>query len=228
MRVHASRRAAAAALASLASLAALPPPRPALAANADIERFRLDTARRANPSLPIAFTKLDGERAEQLELLSRQPDAPSALLPSGVRTIDLMSGVGPTPSDGDRVYLHWKLWAGGFPTAAGGSAQPIDSSYAEISPTMAILGSPAGRITKGLDLGVRGMQEGAWRRLVVPAALGYGDAGLASTETKSRKGVAPGADLYYEVRMMDAGSGRCDQLLRVERVKSSSCVRGLY
>ena len=72
-----------------------------------------------------------------------------------------------------------------------------------------------------LDLGVRGMQEGAWRRLVVPAALGYGDAGLPSTETKSRKGVAPGADLFYEVRMMDAGSGRCDQLLRVERVRAA-------
>ena len=42
------------------------------------------------------------------------------------------------------------------------------------------------------------------------------------------RSIAPGADLYYEVRMMDAGSGRCDQLLRVERVKSSSCVRGLY
>ena len=49
--------------------------------------------------------------------------------------------------------------------------------------------------------------------MIVPASLGYGDAGRTARQTTSRQVVPPGATLYVDVHMMDAGSGKCDRLI---------------
>ena len=94
-----SRRAFAAAAASL--LAAAPPTRRAAA--------------------------LSNEEALKLEAWSRT--AEGQLLPSGVRVIDVLEGSGPTPSKGDRVYIHYKIYSKAFD-----SGEPVDASYFRTRP----------------------------------------------------------------------------------------------
>ena len=196
-----SRRAFAAAAASL--LAAAPPTRRAAA--------------------------LSNEEALKLEAWSRT--AEGTLLPSGVRVIDVLEGTGPTPSKGDRVYIHYKIYSKAFD-----SGEPVDASYFRTRPVDFVLGSPGAPLERastappmpavlaGVDLGVTGMREGGWRRLVVPASLAYGDDGL---RTKSSRQIKPGESAFVDVRLMDGGSGRCDAILRGQGMrKSVSCERG--
>ena len=86
------------------------------------------------------------------------------------------------------------------------------------------------------------MREGGWRRMVVPAALAYGEAGLRKTgrapggfSNKSEKAgfaVKPGQHVFFDIRLVDGGSGRCEELLRppgisedeAGRRKSLSCM----
>ena len=178
----------------------------------------------AADTLGIEFRKLGSDDAERLAALSRA--AEGELLPSGVRVIEMMRGRkdGAAPAEGTKVWLHFKLWTGSFD-----KGQPIDASDFDTRPIGYTVGSPTGRALPGIDEGIRGMREGGWRRLVVPASLGYGDEGWAGTLTKSRKWVKPGEQLYVDVRLMDGGSGKCEVLLggkEAERLKSISCVRG--
>ena len=102
-------------------------------------------------------------------------------------------------------------------------SRSVDSTTSRPCPSDSrVLGS-TNPFFAGLDAGVRTMKEGGWRRLVVPAALAFGDAGLKPAATASRKAVPPGASLFVDVRLLDAGSGRCDDLIRVKGVKSAMC-----
>ncbi len=181
-----------------------------------------------------AHAKLSNEEALALEDMSRLPDA-GTLLPSGLRVIDLQVGDGPKPALGDRVYVHFKVFAGGFDTIP-----PVTVTWAANNrPAMWFLGKPdvvergpapsvpTTSIPPGIDAGVLGMREGGWRRLVIPAELGYGEAGLLRPTGRGLYLVPPNQPIYVDLRLMDGGSGRCDQILRIERVpKSISCVRG--
>ena len=51
---------------------------------------------------------------------------------------------------------------------------------------------------KGWDLAIMDMQEGEARRLVIPAALGYGDRGAGGK-------IPGGATLYFEVELAELG-----------------------
>ena len=135
--------------------------------------------------------------------------AEGTLLPSGIRVIDVNRGRDDArlPATGDRVYAHFKVWnSRGFR-----SGVPVDSSFANVKPYDWFLGSPDERMRPGFDEGVRGMREGDWRRLVVPARLAYGEAGLL----KNARGavlVKPNEDVYVDLLLMD--SAMCDELLR--------------
>ena len=156
----------------------------------------------------------DGE-IDALEAVSQQPGAGS-VLPSGTRVIDLVVGTGPLPARGDEVYCHYKVWADGFR-----SGPVADWTYLDGRPYDWRLGEPTDRIPMAVDEGVAGMREGGWRRLVVPKA--YGDAGLRRINplkgggryTPPRAGfvIQPNSVAYFDLIMVDGGSGRCAQLL---------------
>lgn len=176
------------------------------------------------------YAKLSNEEALRLEAASLTD--PGTVLPSGIRVIDVLVGVGPQPEIGTLVYAHWKVWPRRF------DGPPVDASYFDTRPSAWTLGDPSvvtrgppykptASLPAGIDQGLQGMREGGWRRLVVPAALGFGEAGLPKGGRVEGYSVPPGADLYVDLRLMDGGSGRCDQLLRLEQVpKSISCKRG--
>ena len=200
--------------------AALPRPPPAEAALA---------------SAPLAIQQLTRDEIDAL--LAKARSDGGKLLPSGVRVVDLVVGDGPRPSKGSRVWVAFKVWANGFD-----AGQVADLSFLDGKPYDYALGAPTDRIPAGVDEGIAGMREGGWRRMVVPAALAYGEAGLRKTgrapggfSNKSEKAgfaVKPGQDVFFDIRLVDGGSGRCEELLRpagisdeeAGRRKSLSCM----
>jgi len=184
----------------------------------------------------LSAAELDG-----LDALSQRPLA-GFVLPSGVRVIDLVVGSGPQPAKGSTVYCGFTVWSGGFR-----SGQAADLSFLDQRPYDWVLGTPTDRMPPGADLGAQGMREGGWRRLIIPAALAYGEKGLRKTGRRpagldgateayrsDRAGYAvkPNSDVYFDLRMLDGGSGRCDRLLRppgmkledARKLRSPTCV----
>ena len=169
------------------------------------------------------FKGLSTEDISRLDAASRQPDAGFVLSPLGVRVIDLVTGDGPVPTTGNRVYAHYKIWADGFR-----SGPVADYSFQDNRPYGWDLGQPTERIPAGVDAGVAGMREGGWRRLVVPASAAFGDAGLRRVSygptgrfigAKAPYVLRPGATAYVDLVLVDGGSGRCDRLLRPSGVE---------
>ena len=187
------------------------------AKNEDIVRFELEKARRKYGTLPSTYRpNLSNDDALAFELLSRQVAISAS---STVQIIDVMEGDGPMPADGQRVYLHYKVWVGGFDRG-----QPITASYFKQNPVYWVLGEePPAELVEGIVSSLNGLREGGWRRLVIPPALGYGHAGLPGSQTLSRLSVPPDSTLFVDLRMMDAGSGRCDTLIRQAKLKSVTC-----
>jgi peptidylprolyl isomerase len=94
------------------------------------------------------------------------------------------------------------------------------------------------RMPVGADEVMLGMKEGGWRRAIIPAKLAYGEEGLRQTGVGGAKTnvfvVPPNTDVFFDLRLMDGGSGRCEELLHppgvsekvTGRLKSIGCVRG--
>ena len=180
------------------------------------------------------FKELSTAEMERLDALSRTADA-GVVLPSGVRVIDLVQGDGPRPQVGDRVYVQYKLWADGFR-----EGKAADVSFFDNRPFDWILGDPpSDRIPKGADLGVVGMREGGWRRVVVPGDLSFTD-GLRKINrgptgryvgAKAPYVIQPRSPTYWDLILVDGGSGRCEKLLRppgvserdAKKLKSLTC-----
>ena len=177
------------------------------------------------PTRP-ALARMSAEEMDALELKSLSN--PGVLLPSGVRVIDVLEGTGPLPAKGDRVWTHFKVWSGGFRKGV-----PADSSFKDTRPYDWSLGTPDARMLVGADEGAQGMREGGWRRLVIPARLAYGEVGLPFG-TRGAYLIKPNEDVYFELNMVDGGSGKCMSVLAPasvpekgqRRLKSISCVRG--
>ena len=102
---------------------------------------------------------------------------------------DVKTGAGPAAKAGDRVSVHY------VGTLADGTQ--FDSSRDRGQPFTFPLG--AGRVIRGWDVGVAGMQAGGVRQLVIPPEEGYGARGTPGGP------IPPNATLHFEVELLQIG-----------------------
>ncbi len=105
--------------------------------------------------------------------------------PSGLQYEELNDGTGAAAKAGDSVEVHYTGWLT--------DGTKFDSSLDRRQPFAFRLG--AGQVIKGWDEGVVGMKIGGKRKLVIPAALGYGARGFAGA-------IPPHAELTFEVELL--------------------------
>lgn len=70
----------------------------------------------------------------------------------------------------------------------------FDSSYAKGRPFQCVIGT--GRVIKGWDQGLMGMQVGGKRRLLVPAHLAYGERQIGAH-------IKPNSNLIFEIELLE-------------------------
>ncbi|MFZ4623494.1 MAG: FKBP-type peptidyl-prolyl cis-trans isomerase [Rhodoferax sp.] len=108
---------------------------------------------------------------------------------SGLEYEDNTIGTGEIAAAGHEVTVHYTGWL----YQDGIEGTKFDSSKDHQSPFVFNLG--AGRVIKGWDEGVAGMQVGGVRTLIIPAALGYGARGAGGV-------IPPDATLKFEVELL--------------------------
>jgi FKBP-type peptidyl-prolyl cis-trans isomerase FkpA len=98
---------------------------------------------------------------------------------------DFIVGSGPAAKAGDHVSVHY--------TGTLADGTKFDSSVDRGQPFSFPLG--AGRVIKGWDVGVAGMQVGGKRKLIIPSDEGYGPQGYAGL-------IPPDSTLVFEVELL--------------------------
>ena len=109
---------------------------------------------------------------------------------SGLQYKDVKIGSGSPAKAGTKVTVHYTGW---LQNPDGSMGKKFDSSRDSNQPFSFVLGT--GNVIKGWDEGVQGMQVGGQRRLVIPAALGYGQRGAGGV-------IPPGATLIFDVELL--------------------------
>ena len=104
---------------------------------------------------------------------------------SGLKIEDLEVGSGVEAVAGKTVTVHYIGWLE--------EGDKFDSSLDRNAPFRFPLG--AGRVIRGWDEGVAGMQVGGKRRLTIPPQLGYGAAGAGGV-------IPPDATLIFDVELL--------------------------
>jgi FKBP-type peptidyl-prolyl cis-trans isomerase FkpA len=109
--------------------------------------------------------------------------------PSGLQYEDTTVGGGPEAVARKRVRVHYTGWL----YKDGQAGAKFDSSKDRNEPFVFFLGG--GEVIQGWDEGVQGMKVGGTRRLIIPAALGYGARGAGGV-------IPPNATLLFEVELL--------------------------
>lgn len=102
------------------------------------------------------------------------------------------TGAGESIAAGQVASVHYTGWLHD-PEAADERGTKFDSSVDRDAPFQFPLGQ--GRVIRGWDVGVDGMQVGEKRELIIPALWAYGDRGAGNV-------IPPGATLLFEVELL--------------------------
>ena len=141
----------------------------------------------APPPIPIEETEFANELGIDLDQMTR--------LESGVYILDIVVGEGLTPTEGDSVWVHYKLWLpDGFlveDSRAGDNEEPVGLLFRPL---------PLGPLIPGWVEGVKGMREGGTRKLVIPSHLAYGEYGVRGS--RGDYIIPPNANLVFEVELV--------------------------
>ena len=112
---------------------------------------------------------------------------------SELQMTDTAVGDGATAESGQTVYLHYTGWLYD-PSQPDNKGSKFDSSVDRGQPFSFPLGG--GRVIRGWDEGVAGMQVGGKRVLVIPPEMGYGASGAGGA-------IPPNATLLFEVELLE-------------------------
>jgi FKBP-type peptidyl-prolyl cis-trans isomerase len=99
---------------------------------------------------------------------------------------DIVVGQGTAVQSGDVVKIHY--------TGYLEDGTIFDSSVAKDVPFVSPIG--VGRLIRGWDIGIVGLQIGGKRKLTIPYNLAYGEAGIPGT-------IPARATLIFEVELLD-------------------------
>ncbi|MBL0123232.1 MAG: FKBP-type peptidyl-prolyl cis-trans isomerase [Betaproteobacteria bacterium] len=127
--------------------------------------------------------------------LKPQDALPSA--PTAITAIDEMVGDGPAADTGNDVLVHYTGWLYDA-SLPGGKGKQFDSSRTRNQLFRFKLG--AGRVIKGWDQGVVGMQVKGKRTLIIPAEYGYGARGAGGV-------IPPNSTLIFDVELVELPPG---------------------
>jgi len=105
---------------------------------------------------------------------------------SGLKYEEMKVGTGPSPKAGQTVTVHY--------TGTLTDGTTFDSSRDKGQPFSFTIGQ--GQVIKGWDEGVMSMKVGGRRKLIVPAALGYGADGTPGGP------IPPNATLNFDVELL--------------------------
>jgi peptidylprolyl isomerase len=116
---------------------------------------------------------------------SASPSPKTVTTPSGLKYVELVVGKGPTPKEGDTVFVHYTGWLT--------NGKKFDSSVDRGQPFYFVLGR--GQVIKGWDEGVDSMHVGGKRKLTIPPELAYGAKGYPGA-------IPPNSTLIFEVELL--------------------------
>ena len=99
---------------------------------------------------------------------------------------DLHIGDGKTVVKGALITTHYIGWLE--------DGTEFDSSHRHNKPFQCVIGT--GRVIKGWDQGLMGMQVGGKRKLLVPAHLAYGERQIGAL-------IEPNSNLVFEIELLE-------------------------
>ena len=106
----------------------------------------------------------------------------------GIYYVETKRGVGSFPKSGNTIILQYKAYFY--------DGTLFDDTYKMNEPFTFTMGDP-GQVIRGLDMGLRLMQQGGKAKIIIPSQLGFGDKG-SSTGI-----VPPFTSLIYEVELIE-------------------------
>lgn len=131
-----------------------------------------------------------------VELVNIAPGSPAAptavdeadytVTEQGIKFVDLVTGDGPAIRNGQLVIAHYTGWLE--------DGTKFDSSIDRAEPFTFNLGM--GQVIAGMDLGLRGMNVGSRRQIVIPPELAYGVNGIDGV-------IPPNATLIFELELLE-------------------------
>ncbi len=121
------------------------------------------------------------------------PGPPPGGSVADLQRLDTQAGTGAVATSGSDVTVHYTGWLYDE-NAPDKHGMKFDSSVDRGEPFTFLLG--AGQVIRGWDDGVAGMKVGGKRTLLIPADLGYGNAGAGGV-------IPPGASLVFDVELLD-------------------------